>query len=189
MDLLAKAEAISDPFEQSFFAAIQLPYLQPFADVNKRVSRLAANIPFIKQNLSPVSFIDVPEQLYIEAMLSVYEMNKTELARDMFVWAYERSARRYAALRQSLGEPDPIRMRYREELKTAVSRIILQKINKSRASREIAAFAEEAIPQADRPRFTEIAESELIGLHEGNFARFRVRPSEFFAWKAVWEAA
>lgn len=189
MDLLAKAEAISDPFEQSFFAAIQIPYLQPFADVNKRVSRLAANIPFIKRNLSPVSFIDVPERLYVEAMLSVYEMNKTDLARDMFVWTYERSARRYAAIRQSLGGPDPFRMRYREELKSAVSRVILQKMNKTRASREIAEFSEETIPQADRPRFAEIAESELIGLHEGNFARFRVRPSEFFAWKAAWEAA
>lgn len=30
---------------------VQLPYLQPFDDVNKRVSRLAANIPFIKSNL------------------------------------------------------------------------------------------------------------------------------------------
>ncbi len=189
VSLLAKAEVISDPFEQSFFVAIQLPYLQPFADVNKRVSRLAANIPFIKRNLSPISFIDVSEQLYVEALLSVYEMNKTELARDMFVWAYERSARRYAAIRQSLGAPDPFRMRYREELKGAVSRIILQKMNKPSASREIAEFAAEMIPEADRPRFTELAESELIGLHEGNFARFRVRPSEFFAWKAVWESA
>jgi hypothetical protein len=79
-------------------------------------------------------------------------------------------------------------MRYREELKSVVSRVILQKLDKSKASGEIAAFAEEAIPSADRARFREIAESELIGLHEGNFARFRVRPSEFFAWKAAWEA-
>jgi Fic family protein len=48
----------------------QLPYLQPFDDVNKRVSRLAANIPFIKRNLSPLSFTDVPRKLYNEAMLS-----------------------------------------------------------------------------------------------------------------------
>jgi Fic family protein len=188
MDLLAKANSIADPFEQSFFASIHIPYLQPFADVNKRVSRLAANIPFVKRNLSPVSFIDVPEQLYVEAMLSVYEMNKTELARDMFVWAYERSARRYSAIRQSLGEPDPFRMRYREEVKTAVSRVIIQKMSKSQASKEIAQTAVELVPQADRPKFAEIVESELIGMHEGNFARFRIRPSEFFAWKAVWEA-
>jgi len=49
--LLGTAQAIHDPFEQSFFAMVHLPYLQPFDDVNKRVSRLAANIPFIKRNL------------------------------------------------------------------------------------------------------------------------------------------
>jgi len=59
--LLAKADAITDPFEQAFFVMVHLPYLQPFEDVNKRVSRLAANIPFIKRNLSPLSFVDVPE--------------------------------------------------------------------------------------------------------------------------------
>lgn len=39
---------------------VQLPYLQPFDEVNKRVSRLAANIPFVKANLLPLTFTDVP---------------------------------------------------------------------------------------------------------------------------------
>ena len=43
--VLATASAIDDPFEQGLFVLVQLPYLQPFEDVNKRVSRLAANIP------------------------------------------------------------------------------------------------------------------------------------------------
>jgi Fic family protein len=33
--LLEKAESITDPFEQAFFVMVQLPYLQPFVDVNK----------------------------------------------------------------------------------------------------------------------------------------------------------
>jgi hypothetical protein len=40
----------------------------------------------------------------------------------------------------------------------------------------------------DRQHFAEIVEAELIGLHEGNFARYRIRPSEFAAWRQVWEA-
>jgi Fic family protein len=32
---------------------VYLPYQQPFEDVNKRVARLAANIPLIRHNLSP----------------------------------------------------------------------------------------------------------------------------------------
>jgi Fic family protein len=182
-----KAEAIKDPFEQSFFVTIQIPYLQPFLDVNKRVSRLAANIPFIRQNLSPVSFIDVAEDTYIDAMLSVYELNRTELARDMFVWAYERSARRYAAIRQSLGSPDPFRLKYKEELRSAVADVVQNGMDKQAASKAIEAFAAEAIQKEDRSRFVEAVETELIGLHEGNFARYRIRPSQFFAWKAVWE--
>jgi Fic family protein len=56
--MLSMASEIIDPFEQSFFLMVHLPYLQPFEDVNKRVSRLAANILFIRQNLCPLSFID-----------------------------------------------------------------------------------------------------------------------------------
>lgn len=46
--LLHKANQITDPFEQSFFVMVHLPYLQPFSDINKRVSRLAANLPLIR---------------------------------------------------------------------------------------------------------------------------------------------
>ena len=85
--ILATASAIADPFERAFFAMVQLPCLQPFEDVNKRVSRLAANIPLIRHNLSPLSFADVPRDLYTEAILGVYELNRTELLRDVFCWA------------------------------------------------------------------------------------------------------
>ena len=85
MHLLATASAIDDPFEQAFFAMVHLPYLQPFDDVNKRVSRLAANIPFIRGNLSPLSFTEVPRDLYTQAILGVYELNRTELLRDVFI--------------------------------------------------------------------------------------------------------
>ena len=93
--ILDTATAIEDPFEQAFFAMVHLPYLQPFEDVNKRVSRLAANIPLIKRNLCPLSFVDVPQPTYISAMIGIYELNKIDLLRDVFVWAYKRSCARY----------------------------------------------------------------------------------------------
>lgn len=188
-ELLAKADAIKDPFEQSFFAAIHLPYLQPFADVNKRVSRLAANIPFIRRNLAPVSFIDVPKDHYIEAMLGVYELNRIELARDMFVWAYERSARRYTAIQQSFGAPDEFKLRYREQLRNVVGEIVRERRARDAASRAIEKFANDHVIPRDQPAFVDAVQSELIGLHEGNFARYKLKPSEFYAWKGVWEAA
>ena len=117
--LLDTAAAIRDPFEQALFAMVQLPYLRPFDDVNKRVSRLSANIPFIKRNLSPLSFIDVPRGLH-GCDPGVYELNKVDLLRDVFIWAYERSAARYAAVRQSLGEPDPFRFKHKAALQQMV---------------------------------------------------------------------
>ena len=51
---------------------------------------------------------------------------------------------------------------------------------------EITAWVDRHIDAADRERFRELAERELIGLHEGNFARYRIRPSDFAAWQAVW---
>src|SRR5208337_2714637 len=46
--MLKVTSEIVDPYEQSFFVMVHIPYLQPFIDVNKRVSRLASNIPFIR---------------------------------------------------------------------------------------------------------------------------------------------
>lgn len=56
--ILEKGRIISNPFEQAFFLMVHLPYLQPFEDVNKRVSRLAVNIPLIRSNLCPLSFVN-----------------------------------------------------------------------------------------------------------------------------------
>lgn len=186
--ILATAAAISDPFEQAFFVMVQLPYLQPFDDVNKRVSRLAANIPLIKHNLPPLSFADVPRQTYTEAVLGVYELNKIDLLKDVFIWAYERSAARYAAVRQSLGEPDPFRLRYREQLRELIAELVRARVGRKDAVARIAAWSKKEIDPGDHKRFAEIAEGELIGLHEGNFARYRIRPSEFAAWRQVWES-
>jgi hypothetical protein len=186
--ILATAAAISDPFEQALFVMVQLPYLQPFDDVNKRVSRLAANIPLIKGNLSPLSFADVSRQAYTEAVLGVYELTKIDLLKNVFVWAYERSAARYAAVRQSLGEPDPFRLRYREQVRELITDLIRSRVGRKDAAAKIVAWSKKEIDPGDRERFAEIVEAELIGLHEGNFARYRIRPSEFAAWRQVWEA-
>ncbi|MCU7815370.1 MAG: Fic family protein [Candidatus Thiodiazotropha sp. (ex Rostrolucina anterorostrata)] len=185
--ILDTATSIEDPFEQAFFAMVHLPYLQPFEDVNKRVSRLAANIPLIRQNLSPLSFVDLPDRAYIDGTLGVYELNRVELLRDLFVWAYERSCARYSAVRQSLGEPDPFRLRYRTQIYEFVVAVIQGLMNKTEAIRWIARGVEENIPEEERARFIEVVETELSSLHEGNIARYRLRPSEFEAWTRGWK--
>lgn len=186
--VLDTAGAIDDPFEQAFFAMVHLPYLQPFEDVNKRVSRLAANIPLIRHNLCPLSFVDVSPQTYISAMLGVYELNQVELLRDVFVWAYKRSCARYSAVRQSLGEPDPFRLQYRTQIADTVAQAVRERMDKSQAIAFIRHCADTRLPAPDRARFVEVAETQLMSLHEGSIARFRLRPSEFAAWQSVWMA-
>lgn len=165
---------------------VQLPYLQPFDDVNKRVSRLASNIPLIKANLTPLSFTDVPTMTYTEAVLGVYELNEIDLLKDVFIWAYERSAARYAAVRQSLGEPDPFRLKHRAILRETVREIVLEELDKKSAFARIANWAAKNVEADEREQFREVAENELLRLHEGNFVRYQIRPSEFQAWQKIW---
>ncbi|MBC7682007.1 MAG: Fic family protein, partial [Ferruginibacter sp.] len=182
--VLDTASAIEDPFEQAFFAMVHLPYLQPFEDVNKRVSRLAANIPLIRRNLCPLSFVDVPQALYTSAMLGIYELNRVELLRDVFVWAYKRSCARYSAVRQSLGEPDPFRVQYRALVAQVVAEVVRAGLDKTHAIAYVHSFAQTQVPVSDGGHFIEVAETELMSLHEGNIARYRVRPSEYQHWQA-----
>lgn len=179
--LLAKAGAIPDPFEQAFFLMVQLPYLQPFEDVNKRVSRIGANIPLFKHNLCPLSFIGVPEHAYVEGTLGVYELNQIELLRDVFVWTYERSCQRYLAITQTMVEPDPLKIKYREALIQAVQTIVKGLRQPSPAV--IAELAQDHATEADQVAFRELLTSALQQLHEGSIARYRLRRSEYIAWQ------
>lgn len=184
--ILDIAVEIEDPLEQAFFVMVHLPYLQPFEDVNKRVARLAANISLIRRNLSPLSFVDVPAQAYIDGILAVYELNRVELLRDVFVWAYQRSCARYSAVRQSLGDPDPFRVKYRTEIREFVAKVVRDCMDKRAAIGWIANKTGIKIQLADRARFIEVIETELSCLHEGNIARYRLRPAEFHAWRQRW---
>lgn len=184
--LLQTTQAIHDPFEQAFFLLVQLPYLQPFDDVNKRVSRLAANIPFLKHDLIPLSFTDLPKSVYTETLLSVYELNAITPLKEVFLWAYERSAAHYQAVQQTLGEPDAMRLRYREEFKTVISSIVTQQLHKKAAYNYLAQWVAQHIAAQDQKEFQTIIENELLGLHAGNFARYRIRPKTFADWQAAW---
>ncbi len=164
---------------------VQLPYLQPFLDGNMRVSRLAANIPLFQRNLVPLSFVDVSEADYLDGMLAIYEHNDLNILREVFVHAYERSAHRYNATRGA-GDPDPFRVKYRETLIDQVAELIRSRCVRGEAGVRLRRWADESVIENDRKRLVAAAEETLAGIHEGNFARYRVRPSEFEAWQAVW---
>ena len=178
--IIDKAAAIDDPFEQAFFVTVHLPYLQPFEAVNKRVARLAANIPLIQGNFCPLTFMDVPERAYAAGYLGVYEMTRIELLRDVFVWAYERSCRRYVVLRESSAQPDRFRLKYRNALIAVIGGIVRQ--HKRPTAERIRQLARPLVGRPDLPHFVELVRQELGQLNDGNIARYRIRPSDYRAW-------
>lgn len=179
--LLEKASQIVDPFEQSFFMMVHLPYLQPFADINKRTSRLAANLPLFRANLCPLTFLDVPEQAYSRSILGLYELTRVELLRDLYVWAYERSTQEYLAIKQDLAEPDPVRLAYRDVIKQTIREVVTR--TEEGALTVIQQSVAKGVDEANRENVQALIIEELRRLHEGVLARYGLRPSEFAAWK------
>lgn len=97
-EFCCKANAITNPYEQSFFAMVFIAYIQPFQDGNKRTSRIAMNIPLVKNALAPFSFSDIRGRDYMFGLLAFYERGKHSFLADAFTAAYKKSAVRYGEL-------------------------------------------------------------------------------------------
>ena len=116
-------------------------------------------------------------------MLAVYELQRVDLLADVFVWAYERSCKRYLAIKETVAEPEVVRQQYQDEFREVVAEIVR---NKQRPTRLTVANAIDGlIPKKDQQRFIELALADLHNLHVGNVSRFRLRLSEFQAWKSI----
>lgn len=99
--------------------------------------------------------------------------------------SYERSAAKYKGVRQSLGEPDPFRLKYRNEIRRTINTIIVGMMNSKMAADYIKVRAGD-LPAGDQTAFVRATEIELLALHDGNFARYRVSPTEFERWRDHW---
>lgn len=137
----------------------QWPYPQPFDNVNRRVSRPAANIPLIKTNLTPLSLTEAPVAACTDAVFRVYEFNRVDLLKDIAIRAYERSAARCAAVRQSLGLPDPFRLKHRTTLRDIAQEIVLERPDRKAAFSRIASRPEAPMAAQEPDPCREIAEN------------------------------
>jgi Fic family protein len=183
---IEKLNAVTDPFEQALFSLVHLSYLQAFEDVNKRTARLVANIPLVKKNLKPLSFTDVDRDAYVKSLLGIYEKNDVGLLRDLFMWAYQRSSQRYSAIQQAMGEPNLLRLKYRTMIHDIIRTVILEKVLGPQVVRKIQSLIKaQNLPEEDAIELFKIIETEIVSLHDGNIARFRVRPSEYQEWKKL----
>ena len=128
----------------------------------------------------------VAEADYTDGMLAIYELNEVGLLREVFIQAYERSAQRYTVIRGTVGDPDPFRVKYRQAIAGQVAEIIRAHCTRREAVARLRRWAEDSIIEGDRKPFVAAAEETLAGIHEGNFARYQIRPLEFEAWKTAW---
>ncbi|RAJ04303.1 Fic family protein [Chitinophaga skermanii] len=183
--ILAKVNAIKNPFEQAFFLMVHLPYLQPFDDVNKRVSRLAANISLNQHNLSPLSFVEVDRDMYLKGTLGVYELNRVDLLKDVFMWAYERSAARYATIRQTVKAPALFKFRYTREIHSLITHIVSNAMTIQQANDYIKQ-ASKQFPLKDQQKFMEYVDTELLSLNDNTFAMYFIPPTAYEQWKKKW---
>jgi len=172
--LLHKAAQITDPFEQSFFLLVHIPYLQAFADVNKRTSRVASNIPLLKSDLAPMSFTTMNDSDYIDGLIGVYEMNNVSLLREVYLDAYVASAEKYRVLRAEVESPEKAALAYREFVRAAVRRCVLE-FKEFRQDDVLAMAVEVGVPEADREGVVAYVRDQLAGLHEGNVIRYRLK--------------
>lgn len=175
--LIQKAAAITDPFEQSFFLLVHIPYLQAFDDINKRTSRVASNIPLLKADLAPMSFLTMDDGAYIDGLIGIYELNNVSLLREVYIDAYLASAENYRTLRAEVETPEKAALVYRDFVRKAVRRSVLDW--KVFLPERIMAMAAEAdIPEDDREQVVNHVGQEFRGLHEGNVIRYRLRPED-----------
>ncbi len=174
--IVAKAQEINNPIEAAFFLWVNIAYLQPFEDGNKRTSRLAANIPLLMYNFAPLSFLDIDSADYAYAMMGVYEQCNTALAADLFEMAYARSVEKYKVQLEAVSAPDPDRLRLRGAMNDAMGMIIRDRLSLDDA---MAALKLNATDVAVLKGFVA---QEILNVGEHNYARFNLTLGQLRNW-------
>lgn len=177
-ELSEKAPAARRAIQRAFAKLIKEELIQAQGNARARVYVLKDNF---KKNAAPA---DVNQKDYVLSLLGIYEFNDISLMRDLYVWAYKRSANRYTAIQQSIGEPNQFKLKYRNVIHDIVRNIILENTPPAQIVSKIKQMISEFnLSESDAMQLFQIIEVEIMSLHEGNIARFKIKPSEFLKWK------
>ena len=99
--IVATANTLA-PVNAALYLMTRIPYLQAFANGNKRTSRLAANAPLLAHGLLPFSFSDVNKADYIRGMAAFYELGSMHVIEQTFIQGYAQSVVRSSLIPTSL---------------------------------------------------------------------------------------
>jgi len=176
-----KASVIKDPFEQSIFLLAHIACLQAFIDVNKRVSRLSANIPLIKHNFIPLSFNDVDKLYYADAMIAIYELNDISALADIYRFSYRRSCEHHKITAQVLGF-DEVRVRYRAVRREIVRGIINENLQGIDMRGYIVENTTGAVPVKEQKAFIKTVYDDLDTISLSTVRGMGIAQAELAHW-------
>ncbi len=175
-----KAQQIRDPFECSIFLLSHIAYLQSFLDVNKRTSRLSANISLIKHNFVPLSFNDVGKEDYNSAMIAIYELNDANPLAELYSFSYLRSCQLYDASAEVVGY-DEIRVQYRQARRDIIRHIITHRLIGTAITDFLQQQAQK-IPEAQRKHFEKTVNEDLTEINLQRIAGLNITAQQLEDW-------
>ena len=72
-----------------------ISYTQPFADGNKRTSRLLGNALLMADNICPLSFRSIDESEYKKSVILFYEQNNLRMFKELFIEQFKFAIENY----------------------------------------------------------------------------------------------
>jgi Fic family protein len=180
-EICQKASLIKNPYEQSIFLLVHIAYLQAFVDVNKRTARLSANIPLINNNLVPLSFNDIEQEDYTNAMIAIYELNNVGPLIDLYVYSYLRTTALYDVTVEAIGF-DPVRVRYRQLRREILRHIIVNGLSDKEMQTYINTAIKKSVPEEDQARVVENIHEDLMQLGPQSIVGLGVTNEQLQTW-------
>lgn len=177
--LLQLAGEIKDPIDQSFFLLINIAYLQPFTDVNKRTSRMTANIPLLKAGLMPMSFYQMDRAGYEKGILHYYETGDFRRLAKEYAKCYKVSADRFKDLIEN--KPSPTEMRLRLKYRKDVARCVFDIVKNGADINDLPS----TVDAVDVEFFTRYLSGVLDSLSPGNSLLYNLSDDDVIAWKNI----
>lgn len=182
--IMEKSAKIIDPYEQSFFLLVHISYVQAFADVNKRLARLSANIPLIKNNFVPQSFNDIEREEYTSSIIAIYELQDPRPLVDLYVFSYMRTCAMYDSTMKVIGF-DEVRARYRQQRRTIIRNIIQNGLKGQKMQEYISAETVTLVKEEDRKAFLEHIAEDLKELDESRLVGLGVTRDQLQKWLSI----
>ena len=84
-EMIRAMRRMNEPYSKALLMIAGISYIQPFEDGNKRTSRLCGNAVLMAAGCAPLSYRNISEISYREAMLTFYEKNTILPLRNMFI--------------------------------------------------------------------------------------------------------